>query len=108
MMKVADLQQFLSQTAALVAPGGMLVVGTLNRTLRAFALAIVGAEYVLGWLPKGTHDWRRFVTPRDLAALLAPHGLSERQWQGVVFDPLRRQWSLSADLSVNYLMSFRR
>ncbi|HLG83203.1 MAG TPA: bifunctional 2-polyprenyl-6-hydroxyphenol methylase/3-demethylubiquinol 3-O-methyltransferase UbiG [Bradyrhizobium sp.] len=105
---VADLPAFLAQTAALVAPGGLMVIGTLNRTAKSYALAIIGAEYVLGWLPRGTHAWRRFVKPSELAALLACHGLAETRRQGVAFDPLRWRWSLSTDISVNYLMAFRR
>ena len=101
---VVDLPAFLAATAALVAPGGMLIIGTLNRTVKSYALAIIGAEYVLGWLPKGTHDWRRFATPAELAALLARHGLVEAEgWrQGLVFDPIRWRWSLSTDTAVNF------
>jgi 2-polyprenyl-6-hydroxyphenyl methylase/3-demethylubiquinone-9 3-methyltransferase len=104
---VADLDGFLASTAALVRPGGVVVVGTLNRTLKSYALAIAGAEYVLGWLPRGTHDWRKFVTPAELATALGRGGLAAGETSGVVFDPLRWRWRMSADTSVNYLATFR-
>lgn len=104
---VADLDGFLASTAALVRPGGVVVVGTLNRTLKSYALAIAGAEYVLGWLPRGTHDWRKFVTPEELARALGRGGLAKGETAGVVFDPLRWRWRMAADTSVNYLATFQ-
>lgn len=101
---VADVGLFLARAAEMVKPGGLLVAATLNRTKRSFALAIVGAEYVLGWLPKGTHDWNKFVTPDELEAALAAGGLSVIDRQGVVFNPLADEWRRSSDLSVNYMM----
>lgn len=101
---VADVGLFLAHAAEMVKPGGLLVAATLNRTKRSFALAIVGAEYVLGWLPKGTHDWNKFVTPDELEAALAAGGLSVIDRQGVVFNPLADEWRRSSDLSVNYMM----
>ena len=101
---VADVGLFLARAAEMVKPGGLLVAATLNRTKRSFALAIVGAEYVLGWLPKGTHDWNKFVTPDELEAALAAGGLSVIDRQGVVFNPLSDEWRRSSDLSVNYMM----
>jgi 2-polyprenyl-6-hydroxyphenyl methylase / 3-demethylubiquinone-9 3-methyltransferase len=105
---VADVSVFLKACAALVAPGGILVIGTLNRTARSYALAIVGAEYVLGWLPKGTHDWNRFVTPDELRAGLMPHGLEPLRTDGVVLNPLTQSWRISRDSAVNYMSSFAR
>lgn len=81
-----------------------MVVATLNRTLRAFLLAIVGAEYVLRWLPRGTHDWRRFVRPREISGMLERHGLKTTDVTGVIFNPIANRWRLSEDASVNYLL----
>lgn len=100
---VANLDTFLAATSALVKPGGAMVVATLNRTAKAFALAVVGAEYVLGWLPRGTHDWRKFVRPSELAAGLRPHGGEIREFTGVAYNPITDKWGLSPDLSVNYM-----
>jgi 2-polyprenyl-6-hydroxyphenyl methylase/3-demethylubiquinone-9 3-methyltransferase len=105
---VADPAEFLRDCAALVAPGGLIVVATLNRTARAFALAVVGAEYVLRWLPQGTHDWKKFVTPEEATAALAGAGLAVDPPTGVSFSPLTRLWSISRDTGVNYMMSATR
>jgi 2-polyprenyl-6-hydroxyphenyl methylase/3-demethylubiquinone-9 3-methyltransferase len=101
---VADVQAFVTACSRTVNPGGLLVMATINRTLRAFALAIVGAEYVLGWLPKGTHQWERFVTPEELALAIEASGLRVTERDGVVYNPLRDQWSLSRDRAVNYMV----
>ena len=82
-----------------------MFVATLNRTAKAFALAIVGAEYVLGWLPRGTHDWAKFVTPEELENALTGAGLRVAQTSGVVFNPLSGRWSLSSDTDVNYMIT---
>jgi 2-polyprenyl-6-hydroxyphenyl methylase / 3-demethylubiquinone-9 3-methyltransferase len=87
-----------------VAPGGMMVVATLNRTLKAFALAVVGAEYVLRWLPRGTHDWRKFLTPDEIRAFLASEPVAVEGPFGVGYDPLADRWSRTADAGVNYMM----
>jgi 2-polyprenyl-6-hydroxyphenyl methylase/3-demethylubiquinone-9 3-methyltransferase len=101
---VADVGLFLEASAALVKPGGMMFLATLNRTLKAFGLAIVGAEYVLGWLPRGTHDWNKFVRPSELAAPLRHAGLEMTEITGVVYNPLKDKWSLAPkDLDVNYM-----
>ena len=101
---VADLPGFLRACTALVKPGGFMVVATLNRTLRSLMLAKIGAEYILRWLPRGTHDWDRFVTPNDLETMLEDAGLTITRVQGVAFDPLRWEWRLSPDTAVNYMM----
>lgn len=100
---VASLEAFVAAAARMTRPSGLLVVATLNRTLKAFGLAIVGAEYVLGWLPKGTHDWRKFVRPSELEAAMRASGLTLAETTGVSYNPLLDRWSLGSDLDVNYL-----
>ena len=105
---VADVDVFLKTCARLLAPGGLLVLSTLNRTPKAFALAIVGAEHVLRWLPRGTHDWSKFVTPEEMRAPLAAEGLTVAPAVGVSYTPIADRWRLSRDVSVNYMMTARR
>ncbi|MDA0367111.1 MAG: bifunctional 2-polyprenyl-6-hydroxyphenol methylase/3-demethylubiquinol 3-O-methyltransferase UbiG [Proteobacteria bacterium] len=101
---VSDVQSFVAACAALLrADDSAMLLATLNRTLKAYFLAIVGAEYVLGWLPKGTHDWNRFVRPSELRATLAKAGLKITDLKGITYMPLPREWQLSANLDVNYL-----
>ncbi len=101
---VAEPAAYISACAALLRPGGVMISSTLNRTLRSFALAVVGAEYILGWLPKGTHDWQRFLTPRELGAMFEDAGLTEVDCKGFVYNPLYRSWSISdSDTSINYV-----
>lgn len=100
---VPSLGAFLKAACALVPPGGAMVVATLNRTLKAFALAIVGVEYVLRWLPRGTHQWNRFVRPSELAAGLRRNGLEIAEITGVTYDPIGDSWRLGPDLAVNYM-----
>jgi len=102
---VADVNAFLASCGALVKPGGQLVGATLNRTLKAMALAKYGAEYVLRWLPKGTHDWKKFVKPSEFAAGLRAGGLTVDGMVGMSFNPISRSWSLTRDLDVNYLIA---
>ena len=104
---VADVPGFLAASLALVKPGGVMLVATLNRTAKAFALAIVGAEYVLGWLPRGTHDWRKFVRPSELAAALRPAGGRVTELFGLAYNPLSGRWSETRDLAVNYVAVVR-
>jgi 2-polyprenyl-6-hydroxyphenyl methylase/3-demethylubiquinone-9 3-methyltransferase len=101
---VPDPKQFLSDCASLLAPGGLMVVATINRTAKAFALAIVGAERVLRWLPPGTHDWAKFVTPEEASTALAGAGLSVAPPAGVSFSPLSGRWSVGRDTAVNYML----
>jgi 2-polyprenyl-6-hydroxyphenyl methylase/3-demethylubiquinone-9 3-methyltransferase len=100
---VSDVSAFVADCARAVRPGGLLAMATINRTLRAFALAIVGAEYILGWLPKGTHRWEKFVTPEELTLAIEAGGLGITDLRGLVYNPLRDQWSLSRDTAVNYM-----
>ncbi len=103
---VADVDRFCQALSDLVRPGGLLVMSTLNRTARSFATVIVGAEYVLRWLPRGTHSWRKFLRPSELSAALRPHGFEPRRTAGLRFDPLHRTWSLhDRDLQINYLLA---
>lgn len=105
---VANLTGFLAALGRLVVPSGVLVIGTLNRTLRSYVKAIIAAEYVLGWLPRGTHDWRKFVTPEELDFTLKRHGFEIAEACGVAFSPLTMRWAISTDLSTNYLQFHRR
>ena len=101
---VADLKAYLHACAHLVKPGGLMFVATLNKTLKSLALAKIGAEYILRWLPQGTHDWNRFVDPAELRRLLEGAGLNPLKTQGVAFDPLSWDWRLSSDVDVNYMI----
>jgi 2-polyprenyl-6-hydroxyphenyl methylase/3-demethylubiquinone-9 3-methyltransferase len=102
---VPDQRAFIALTARLVRPGGMLVLSTINRTLKSYALAIVGAEYVLRWLPVGTHQWDRFVTREEMDAHLAAAGLARPQYAGLLYSPFSDRWSLGEDTDVNYLVA---
>jgi 2-polyprenyl-6-hydroxyphenyl methylase/3-demethylubiquinone-9 3-methyltransferase len=101
---VADVDAFLHAVATLVRPGGAFVASTLNRTPRSLLFGIVGAEYVLRWLPRGTHRWDRFVRPSEFASGLRRQGLQVRDIRGLVYDPLTREWRLGPDVGVNYLV----
>ena len=102
---VADLNLFLESGAGLLKPGGMMVLSTLNRTAKSFAFAIIGAEYVLRWLPRGTHQWQKFVTPSEACTALENGGLEVTHLTGMVMHPITFQWSLQErDLDVNYLL----
>ncbi len=101
---VADLPAYLDACAKLMKPGGLMIVATLNKTLKSLAPAKIGAEYVLRWLPPGTHDWSRFVEPARLRQMLSASGLTVTATQGVSFDPLHWSWRLSADTDVNYMV----
>lgn len=101
---VADLNLFLKSCASMLKPGGVMFVATINRTAKAFALAVVGAEYVLGWLPRGTHDWNKFVKPLELDTALTRAGLEVGSETGVMFNPLTGGWLLARDMDVNYMV----
>lgn len=102
---VADVDLFVASCARLVKPGGLVFLSTLNRTAKAWALAIAGAEYVLGWLPRGTHDWKKFLKPSQVVRGLEAGGVETKEIVGVVYSPLSRAWRLnSTDLDVNYML----
>jgi 2-polyprenyl-6-hydroxyphenyl methylase / 3-demethylubiquinone-9 3-methyltransferase len=105
---VADPGAYLRSCAGLLAPGGLMIVATLNRTLKALALAKVGAEYVLRWVPAGTHDWKKFLTPEELRGFLAGEAVSMQGPYGVAFNPLTGRWGRSTDCDINYMMTVTR
>jgi 2-polyprenyl-6-hydroxyphenyl methylase/3-demethylubiquinone-9 3-methyltransferase len=105
---VADVNLFVELTGAMVKPGGLMIAATLNRTLKSFALAIVGAEYVLRWLPRGTHRWDKFVTPNELEIALDRARLRITDETGVVYNPLADSWRLASDMDVNYMVTAER
>src|SRR5262249_4203346 len=101
---VADLHLFVDAAATLVKSGGLLFVATLNRTIKSFALAIVGAEYILRWLPRGTHQWDKFVTPNELEIAIEQSGMRITAETGVIYNLLADCWQLSTDMDVNYMV----
>jgi 2-polyprenyl-6-hydroxyphenyl methylase / 3-demethylubiquinone-9 3-methyltransferase len=105
---VADVNLFVQRCAEMVRPGGLMIAATINRTLKSFALAIVGAEYVLGWLPRGTHRWDKLVTPNELEIALELGGLRVIDQQGVIYDLLADRWRLARDTDVNYMAAAER
>lgn len=105
---VTDVNAFVATCAAMVKPGGLMMAATLNRTLKSFALAIVGAEYVLRWVPRGTHQWDKFVTPKELEAAIEDNGLQVTGERGVIYNPFADRWQLSSDMDVNYMLVAQR
>ena len=105
---VPDVPAFIKTVAPLVKPGGVIILSTLNRTLKAYALAIVGAEFILRWLPVGTHQWQRFVQPEELASALSAACLSLARTEGLIYDPFADEWRLGSDTDVNYFATARR
>ncbi len=101
---VADVASFMDASCQLVKPGGMIFIATLNRTIKSFALAIIGAEYVLRWLPRGTHTWEKFLQPAEINSHLARNGMKLQEIQGVSFNPLKNEWHISKDIAVNYMI----
>lgn len=100
---VIDPGLFIKKLTTLLKPGGLLFISTLNRTLKSYALAILGAEYILRWVPTGTHTWNKFIKPLELAAFFRKENLLLRETRGLSFKPFSRRWDLTRDLSVNYL-----
>ncbi|WP_340159036.1 bifunctional 2-polyprenyl-6-hydroxyphenol methylase/3-demethylubiquinol 3-O-methyltransferase UbiG [uncultured Hoeflea sp.] len=105
---VSDVELFLSSCAEMVKPGGLMFVATINRTLKARALAIIGAEYVLRWLPRGTHQYEKLVRPEEIETPLNAAGMNVIDRTGVFYNPLQDQWNLSRDMDVNYMMLLER
>ncbi|HEY6026041.1 MAG TPA: bifunctional 2-polyprenyl-6-hydroxyphenol methylase/3-demethylubiquinol 3-O-methyltransferase UbiG, partial [Pseudolabrys sp.] len=105
---VVDVPAFVATCASMVRPGGLLMMATLNRTLKSFALAIVGAEYVLRWVPRGTHQWDKFVKPEELETAIEAAGLQVIGERGVIYNPLADRWQLSSDMDVNYMLAAAR
>lgn len=105
---VADVDLFLRSCADMVKPGGLMFVATINRTMKAMALAIVGAEYVLRWLPRGTHQYEKLVRPDEIETPLSAAGMRIIDRTGVFYNPLQDQWNLSRDMDVNYMMLAKR
>ncbi|MCX7339890.1 MAG: bifunctional 2-polyprenyl-6-hydroxyphenol methylase/3-demethylubiquinol 3-O-methyltransferase UbiG [Hyphomicrobiales bacterium] len=105
---VADVPAFLGALSSALKPGGLLVMSTLNRTLRSYAAAIIGAEYIMRWLPKGTHDWNKFIRPVELERGLNEAGLQVLETRGMVPDPFRIGWRLADDTAVNYILAAAR
>jgi 2-polyprenyl-6-hydroxyphenyl methylase/3-demethylubiquinone-9 3-methyltransferase len=101
---VTDVKEFVTTCGSMVKPGGLMIAATLNRTLKSFALAIVGAEYILGWLPRGTHQWDKFVTPNELELAFERAGLQVTGERGVIYSPFADRWQLSSDMDVNYML----
>lgn len=102
---VADVDLFTRACGNLVKPNGLLVGSTISRTIKSLALAKIGAEYILRWLPRGTHDWQKFLKPAEFARAIRGAGLSPDVLQGVSLDPASRKWTLTHDLSVNYMIT---
>jgi 2-polyprenyl-6-hydroxyphenyl methylase/3-demethylubiquinone-9 3-methyltransferase len=105
---VNDPEAFLRNSVALMKPTGLMMIATINRTAKAFAFAVLGAEYVLRWLPRGTHDWRRFLRPAELAAMLERAGARVVDCEGLAYDPLYDCWQVTRDLDVNYMAAVKR
>lgn len=101
---VADPQAFIRICASLLKPSGLIFMATINRTLKSFGLAIIGAEYLLGWLPKGTHQWEKFVTPVELKRWLEENNVAVKDETGVIYNPLKNDWRRSRDMGVNYML----
>jgi 2-polyprenyl-6-hydroxyphenyl methylase / 3-demethylubiquinone-9 3-methyltransferase len=101
---VADPAAFTATCCKMLKPGGLMFVATLNRTLKSFALGIVGAEYVLRWLPKGTHQWEKFIKPEELKSWLSDNGTEIKAETGVVYHPVANQWRRARTMDVNYMV----
>jgi len=105
---VADVPAFLNACAEMLKPKGIMFVATINRTAKAYAFAVIGAEYVLRLLPRGTHDWKKFLRPSEINNILSPQGLKLTHETGVHYNPLSEKFSFTKDLSVNYMMKFEK
>ena len=105
---VPDQSALIKECCDLVNPGGFLVLATLNRTIKSWIIAIFGAEYVMRYLPKGTHDWKMFVTPNELNQMASTNGVTQIAESGMKYNPLKAEWRLSNDTSVNYIQCYKK
>ena len=105
---VEDIDFFIKESAKMLKKNGLMFVATLNKTLRSYAFAIIGAEYILKWLPIGTHDWEKFVKPNDLIKISKKNGLSLKKLDGMKFNLLDNSWKISNDTSVNYILKLKK
>lgn len=105
---VADVPLFLSSCVQMLKPNGIMFIATLNRNFKSFAFAIIGVEYVLGWLPKGTHNWSKFIIPKELQGMMEDLGITMLEETGVKYNPLSDKFSLSTDMSINYIQLFHK
>ena len=105
---VSGQAEFVKACASMLKPKGLMFVATLNRTLKSFGLAIIGAEYILGWLPKGTHEWERFVKPEELQTWLKDASLNQKAQSGITYHPLAKEWRKARDMGVNYMVVAQR
>ena len=105
---VEDINFFIKQSSKFLKKSGIMFVATLNKTLKSYLLAIIGAEYILKWLPIGTHDWEKFVKPESLIKICKKNSLSIKKIDGMTFNPIFDQWNVSEDKSVNYISKFKK
>ena len=105
---VDDIDFFIKKSSQLLKKNGLMFVATLNKTLKSYFFAIIGAEYVLRWLPIGTHDWEKFVKPKDLIEISKRNSLNIEELDGLKFDVLKNKWNISKDKSVNYIAKFKK
>ena len=105
---VENIDFFIKESTKLLKKNGIMFVATLNKTLKSYAFAIIGAEYILKWLPIGTHDWEKFVKPNDLIKILERNGLSLKKLDGMNFNILNNSWKVSNDTSVNYIVKLKK
>lgn len=105
---VADLEGFAKACCQMLKPGGIMFIATLNRTFKSYTFAIIGAEYVLRWLPRGTHNWKKFLRPSEVVKLIRANGLSVQDMAGASYNPVQDSWRLSKDMSINYMLTTQR
>ncbi|MBN9542429.1 MAG: bifunctional 2-polyprenyl-6-hydroxyphenol methylase/3-demethylubiquinol 3-O-methyltransferase UbiG [Alphaproteobacteria bacterium] len=105
---VSDVDQFMQDLSKLMTENGIIILSTINKTAKSFLFAIVGAEYVLRWLPKGTHDWHKFLKPSEVVIAAEKHNLKAKSITGMTFNPMKNAWNLSEDLDVNYFVALTR
>ena len=105
---VNDVNIFLKNSSKFLKKNGIMFVATLNKTLKSYIFAIVGAEYILKWLPIGTHEWNKFVKPSELIELAEKNSMKTQKVDGVVFNPLNQTWNIKSDTSVNYIAQFKK